>query len=60
MVFKFWFVATKNLNKKVEGVLKKHKIFGFFTLPSKILDKSGLPVLNLKKKILDYVFLGHY
>ena len=53
-------MATKNLNKKVEGVLKKHKIFGFFTLSSKILDKSGLPVLNPKKKILDYVFLGHY
>ena len=43
IIFKLWFVTAKNVSKKVEGVLKKNKNFSFVTLPSKILDKSGLP-----------------
>ena len=42
MVFKFWFVVTKNVNEKVEDLLKK--AFGFVTL--KVLDKLGLSVLH--------------
>ena len=49
-IFKLWFVTAKNLNKKVEGVLKKNKQnLSFATLLSKVLDKSRLPsVTHLK------------
>ena len=41
-IFKLWFVTAKNLNKKVEGILKKKKKkLSFATLLSKVLDKSG-------------------
>ena len=39
-------MTAKNLYKKVEDILKKNKNFGFVTLPSKILDKSGLPCVT--------------
>ena len=67
IILKLWFVTAKNLNKKVEAILKKKQNLSFATLFSKVLDKSGLPsVTQLKfqrqkigtRKILqDFFFL---